>query len=237
MNIRRTLSTVATEAALAGAIGPDHAQTTAPANPATPTTPPADLARALMPGSPSATPPVAPSMPSMNTEMSTSNIRMNNRMTNRNVPASGNATDSNSTAGLAPGMADAAPAAGSPDHPGRHFAGLDKHGAALYVFDGSARLTCASIRLLDSAGDKVAWLNYAAAVELRSVEIFDPLERRLERIATSYAGEKRVSNGCVNVPVAFFDAVATPALGHAHGILYVSPALTRLRQVFPAAAA
>lgn len=52
MNIKRTLSTVATEAALAGAIGLAHAQTTAPANSATPTTPSADAARALMPGSP-----------------------------------------------------------------------------------------------------------------------------------------------------------------------------------------
>lgn len=210
-------------------------------------------------------------MPSVNTDISTSNIRMNNRMTNSNVPVSGTATDSNSTAGLAPETADAAPiggarpvhstdraefneivppapakwtadwtadwAAASPDHPGRHFAGLDKRGAALYVFDGSARLTGALIGSLESAGDNVVWLDYAAAIELRSVEIIDPLERRLERIATSYASEKRVSNGCVNVPVAFFDAVATPALGHARGILYVSPELTPLRQVFPDGAA
>ena len=195
-------------------------------------------------------------------------------MTNSNVPVSGITTDSNSTAGLAPGTADAAPiggarpfhstdraefneivppapakwaadwtadwatngAAASPVHPGRHFAGLDKHGAAPYMFDGSARLTGASIRSLDSAGDNVVWLDYAAAVELRGVEIIDPRKRRPERIATSYASEKRVSNGCVNVPVAFFDAVATPALGHARGILYASPELTLLRQVFPAGA-
>ena len=270
MNIKRTLSTVATEAALAGAIGLAHAQTPAPANSATPTTPSADAARALIPGSPSATSPVAPSMPSVNTDISTSNNRMNDRMTNSNVPVSGTTTDSNITAGLAPETADAAPiggarpvhstdraefneivppapakwtadwtadwAAASPDHPGRHFAGLNERGAALYVLGGSARLTRASMVSLDSAGDNVVWLDYAAAVELRSVEIIDPLERRLERIATSYASEKRVSNGCVNVPVAFFDAVATPALGHARGILYVSSALKRLRQVFPAGA-
>ena len=269
MNIRRTLSTVATvatEVTLAGAIGLAHAQTTAPANSATPTTPSADAARTLMTGSPSATSPVAPSMPSVNTDISASNIRMNNGMTNRNVPVSGATTEINSAAGRAPGTADAAPIGGarpvhstdraelneivppapakwaadwtaaSPDHPGRHFAGLGKRGAALCVFDGSARLTGASMVSLDSAGDNVVWLDYAAAVEPRSVEIIDPLERRLERIATSYASEKRVSNGCVNVPVAFFDAVATPAVGHARGILYASPELTLSRQVFPAGA-
>ena len=243
MNIRRTLSTVATvatvatEVTLGGAIGLAHAQTTAPANSATPTTPSADAARTLMPGSPSATPSVAPSMQSMNTDISTSNIRMNNRMTNRNVPASGTMIVSNSTAGLASGMADAAPAAAPPDHPGRPFAGLDKRCAALYVVDGSARLTGASIRSFESAGDNVVWLNYAAAVELCSVEIIDPLQRRPERIATSKTSEKRLSNGCSNVPVAFFDAVATPALGHARGMLYGSPALTPSRQVFLAGAA
>ena len=237
MNIRRTLSTVATEVTLAGAVGLAHAQTTAPANSATPTTPSADAARTLMPGSPSATSPVAPSMLPVNTDISTSNIRMNDRMTNSYVPVSRTMPHSNSADGLAPETADAAPAAGSPDHPGRHFAGLDKHGAALYVFDGSARLTGALIGSFESAGDNVVWLDYAAAVELRSVKIIDPLERRLERIATSYAGEKRVSNGCVNVPVAFFDAVAIPALGHAHEILNVSPATIPLRQVFPAGAA
>ena len=90
---------------------------------------------------------------------------------------------------------------------------------------------------LHSAGDNVVWLDYAAAGEPRGVEIIDPLERPLERIATSYVSEKRVSNGCSNVHVAFFDAVATPALGHARGILYGSPALTPLRQVFLAGAA
>ena len=172
MNIRRTLSTVATEVTLAGAVGLAHAQTTAPANSATPTTPSADAARTLMPGSPAATPQVAPSMPSVNIDISTSNIRMNNGMTNRNVPVSGATTEINSAAGRAPGTADAAPigrarpvhstdraefdeivppaparwaakwtanwtadwTAASPDHPGRHFAGLDKRGVALYGF-------------------------------------------------------------------------------------------------------
>ena len=240
MNIRRTLSTVATEAGLAGAIGPAHAQTTAPANSATLTTPSAEAANVSMPGSPSATSPVAASMPSVNTDISTSNVRMNNRMTNRmtdsNVPVSGTKTDSNSAAGLAPETADVAPAAASPDHPERHFGGLDKRGVALYVFDGSARLTAASIRSLDLAGDNVVWLDYAAAAELCSVEIIDPLERRPERIVTSYGSEKRVSNGCVNVPVEFFAAVATPCLGHAREFLYASPELTLLRRVFVAGA-
>jgi len=87
----------------------------------------------------------------------------------------------------------------------------------------------------DDAGDEVVWVDYDAAVAMHRVRVVDPKERRFERIATPTAHDKRISNGCINVPIAFFDQVVMPALGAAHAVIYVLPDLKPLRQVFPAA--
>jgi len=70
---------------------------------------------------------------------------------------------------------------------------------------------------------------------MHRVKVIDPKERRFERIATSSIDDKRISNGCINVPIAFFDGVVEPTLGSSRAIVYVLPEVKSLQQVFPAA--
>ena len=62
----------------------------------------------------------------------------------------------------------------------------------------------------DATGEDVVWVDYESAVAMHRVRVVDPKERRFERIATPTAEDKRISNGCINVPVAFFDTVVAP---------------------------
>jgi hypothetical protein len=85
----------------------------------------------------------------------------------------------------------------------------------------------------DETGDKVVWVDYDAALAMHRVKIVDPKERRFERLATDSIDDKRISNGCINVPIAFFDSVVEPALGQSRAIVYVLPEVKPLQLVFP----
>jgi hypothetical protein len=87
----------------------------------------------------------------------------------------------------------------------------------------------------DETGDAVIWVDYDAALAMHRVKVIDPKERRFERIATDSIADKRISNGCINVPIAFFDAVVEPALGRSRAVVYVLPEVRTPQQVFPAA--
>jgi hypothetical protein len=86
----------------------------------------------------------------------------------------------------------------------------------------------------DETGDRVVWVDYAAALAMHRVKVVDPKERRFERIATESVDDKRISNGCINIPIAFFDDVVEPMLGRGRAVVYVLPEVKPLRQVFPA---
>ena len=86
----------------------------------------------------------------------------------------------------------------------------------------------------NASGEEVIWVDYGAAVSMHRVRIVDPKERRLERLAKGAAEDRRISYGCINIPVSFFDAVLRPALGTAPGIVYVLPERKTLREAFPA---
>jgi hypothetical protein len=85
--------------------------------------------------------------------------------------------------------------------------------------------------------EDVVWVDYQAAVSMHRVRATDPRERRLERLATPSSDDNRISYGCVNVPVAFFDAVVWPTLGARPVVVYVLPEVKPFAQVFPQAAA
>jgi hypothetical protein len=85
--------------------------------------------------------------------------------------------------------------------------------------------------------EDVIWVDYQAAVSMHRVRATDPRERRLERLATPGSDDNRISYGCVNVPVDFFDAVAWPTLGGRPAVVYVLPEVKLFAQVFPQAAA
>ena len=84
----------------------------------------------------------------------------------------------------------------------------------------------------NATGEQVVWVDYDAAVSMHRVRPIDPRERRLERLASPEPVQRRISYGCINVPVAFFDSVVWPVLGAGRGIVYVLPEDRDTRQVF-----
>ena len=81
--------------------------------------------------------------------------------------------------------------------------------------------------------EDVVWVDYDAAVSMHRVRATNPKERRLERLATPTASDNRISYGCINVPVSFFDSVLWPMFQAQAGVVYVLPEVKALTQVFP----
>ena len=87
----------------------------------------------------------------------------------------------------------------------------------------------------NAAHEDVVWVDYANAVSMHRVRLVDPKERRLERLASPDPADRRISYGCINVPVAFFDAVVWPLLGSSRAVVYVLPEVRDVHEVFAAA--
>ncbi len=84
----------------------------------------------------------------------------------------------------------------------------------------------------NAKGEDIVWIDYDVAVSMHRVRPTNPKERRLERLATPTDADNRISYGCVNVPVAFYEAHIDPVFGRTKGIVYVLPETRTLREVF-----
>jgi hypothetical protein len=85
---------------------------------------------------------------------------------------------------------------------------------------------------INASGEDVIWVDYDAAVSMHRVRPIDPKERRLERLASPDPTQRRISYGCINMPVAFFESVMKPVLGATRGVVYVLPETRDVHQVF-----
>lgn len=85
---------------------------------------------------------------------------------------------------------------------------------------------------INALGEDVVWVDYGAAVSMHRVRVVEPRERRLERLASPTPEDNRISYGCINVPVAFFESVIRPVLGAGKAVVYVLPETRALREVF-----
>lgn len=81
-------------------------------------------------------------------------------------------------------------------------------------------------------GEDVFWVDYEAAVSMHRVRTTNPKERRLERLATPTPADNRISYGCINVPVAFFNTVVNPVFQGTRGVVYVLPETRSVHKVF-----
>jgi hypothetical protein len=81
-------------------------------------------------------------------------------------------------------------------------------------------------------GEDVVWVDYDAAVSMHRVRATQPSERRLERLATPTVDDNRISYGCINVPVEFYEAYIRPTFATRRAIVYVLPDSKPVRQVF-----
>ena len=87
-------------------------------------------------------------------------------------------------------------------------------------------------RGINTLGEDVVWVDYDAAVSMHRVRTTQAKERRLQRLATRTAADNRISYGCINVPVAFYERHVLPIFAAQRAVIYVLPEVKTLQQVF-----
>ena len=85
---------------------------------------------------------------------------------------------------------------------------------------------------IDSHGKELLILDYDAALSLHPIVKGTPKENRAGRMASPTAEDNRISFGCINVPVAFYETVVSPALTNTKGIVYVLPETSSAAAMF-----
>jgi hypothetical protein len=85
---------------------------------------------------------------------------------------------------------------------------------------------------LDADRTDVVWLDYDAALAMHRVINKVKSEHRLQRIASPNPKVRRISWGCINIPIAFFDRNISPVFGKRTGVTYVIPERKSFDEVF-----
>ena len=85
---------------------------------------------------------------------------------------------------------------------------------------------------LDADRTDVVWLDYDAALAMHRVINKVKSERRLQRLASPDPKVRRISWGCINIPIAFFDQYISPVYGKRSGVTYVIPERKSFADVF-----
>lgn len=81
-------------------------------------------------------------------------------------------------------------------------------------------------------GEAIVWIDYDASLAIHRLRPAPAAERRPERLASGSAAQRRISLGCIVVPVAFYDDVVAPGLGRQRGVVYVLPEDRPVRALF-----
>ena len=73
------------------------------------------------------------------------------------------------------------------------------------------------------SGERIVWVDYESAFAIHRVRPGRTWKMRAARLATADPADKRVSWGCVVVPVPFYLAVVEKVLGASRSVVYVLP--------------
>lgn len=84
----------------------------------------------------------------------------------------------------------------------------------------------------DLQGNEILWIDYDNGLALHRVVKGQPSERRAQRLDSASADDKRISYGCINVPVNFYEKVVSPAFTNTDGIVYILPEMSTAREFF-----
>jgi hypothetical protein len=79
----------------------------------------------------------------------------------------------------------------------------------------------------------ILWIDYDGAISLHRVIHGAPGDHRLERLATTSPLDKRISFGCINVPVKFYEDIVLQTFTGTTGIVYILPETKPIQEVFP----
>ena len=81
-------------------------------------------------------------------------------------------------------------------------------------------------------GEEILWVDYDSALSLHRVITSNFKEHRAQRLATPTPLDNRISYGCINVSVKFYEGVVSPAFTGTNGIVYVIPETKLPNEVF-----
>lgn len=81
----------------------------------------------------------------------------------------------------------------------------------------------------NAKGKDILWVDYDIALSLHRVV---PAKARLQRLSSPTPLDNRISYGCINVPVKFYDNVVHPAFTGTRGIVYILPEIRAKNDVF-----
>jgi hypothetical protein len=81
----------------------------------------------------------------------------------------------------------------------------------------------------NAKGKDILWVDYDGALSLHRVV---PIKARLQRLSTPTPLDNRISYGCINVPVKFYDNVVHPAFTGARGVVYILPETLAKKEIF-----
>lgn len=84
----------------------------------------------------------------------------------------------------------------------------------------------------NAKGVDVIWIDYDAALSMHRVINEVPAEQRLQRLATPNTTDNRISYGCVNVPVAFYESTIKPIFAEYRALVYILPEQRSIQDVF-----
>ena len=82
------------------------------------------------------------------------------------------------------------------------------------------------------SGKDILWVDYPSAISMHRVLTTNAKEHRAQRLDSPTALDNRISYGCINVPVRFYEKVVSPAFTGTDGIVYVLPEVRSQREVF-----
>lgn len=81
-------------------------------------------------------------------------------------------------------------------------------------------------------GEDIVWVDYDARLAIHRLRPDASHDLRARKLASSALQDKRVSLGCVVVPVAFYETVVMPMLGRNRGVVYVLPESRPVQSMF-----
>ncbi len=84
----------------------------------------------------------------------------------------------------------------------------------------------------DLHGQDILWVDYDTALALHRVAKGTPAERRAQRLQSPTPGDNRISYGCINVPVAFYEKFVGPTFKQSGGVVYILPEMRSAREMF-----
>ncbi len=87
---------------------------------------------------------------------------------------------------------------------------------------------------VNTKGEDIVWIDYDSAVSMHRVRANNPKERRLTRLSSPTPADNRISYGCINVPVRFYEGVLMPTMAKHRAVVYVLPDLRSARSAFGA---